>query len=260
MTSTAPGIAVVTGAGIGKAIALRLADDGFDVAVNDIAQNAENLAAVVDAIKSKGRASSAHIADVSVDEQVKAMVEAVVAAHGGIDVMVANAGVIKWATVLDATVEDWDRIMAVNARGAFLCYKYAGLQMIQQGRGGRLIAASSVAGKQSSPFLSAYCASKFAVRGLTQAAALEFGPHNITVNAYAPGTIDTDMLEYLNISHAATTNSTPGTLLQTFKDNVPLKRLGTTTDIANLVSFVASKESGFITGQSLSVNGGMYFD
>ncbi|KAJ7209423.1 hypothetical protein C8J57DRAFT_1608846, partial [Mycena rebaudengoi] len=239
--------------GIGKAIALRLADDGFDVAVNDIAQNAENLAAVVDAIKSKGRASSAHIADMSVDEQVKAM-----PFFDGHNQMVANAGVAE--LYFKATVEDWDRVMAVNARGAFLCYKYAGQQMVQQGRGGRLIAASSVGGKKSFPFLSAYCASKFTVRGLTQAAALEFGPHNITVNAYAPGAIDTDMLEYLNMSYATTTNSTPGTLLQTFKDNFPLKRLGTTTDIANLVSFVASKESGFITGQSLSVNGGMYFD
>ncbi|KAJ7267058.1 hypothetical protein C8J57DRAFT_1435885 [Mycena rebaudengoi] len=237
MTS-APGIAVVTGAaqGIGKAIALRLADDGFDVAVNDIAQNAENLAAVVDAIKSKGRASSAHIADMSVDEQVKAM-----PFFDGHNQMVANAGVVKWAAVVDATVEDWDRVMAVNARGAFLCYKYAGQQMVQQGRGGRLIAASSVGGKKSFPFLSAYCASKFTVRGLTQAAALEFGPHNITVNAYAPGAIDTDIgisqHELCYDDQLDAGNFTPD--------------CKTTTDIANLVSFVASKESGFITGQSV---------
>ncbi|KAJ7097578.1 hypothetical protein C8R44DRAFT_889117 [Mycena epipterygia] len=251
------GTVIVTGAarGIGKAIALRLADDGFDVAVNDIANNAKTLALVVDEITAKGRASSVHVADVSSDDQVRAMVEQVVSTYGSLDVMVANAGVASYTPFPEMTADQWDHIMGVNARGAFLCYKYAGMQMIKQGNGGRIIAASSVFGKQGSPVNPAYTASKFAVRGLTQAAALEFGAHGITVNAYAPGAIDTDMLP------AVAPNGTPySDVLDQFKKASPLATVGTPADIANIVSFLASKESQFITGQTISVNGGTYFD
>ncbi|KAJ6598186.1 acetoin reductase family protein [Mycena vulgaris] len=257
------GIALVTGAsrGIGKAIALRLADDGFDVAINDIPENAENLSKVIDEIKAKGRNSSAHLADVSVEGEVRAMVDEVVGIYAGFDVMVANAGVCKWANLADTSVDDWDRMMAINGRGTFLCYKYAGMQMASQGRGGRIIGACSIAGKRAgSAFMGAYCASKFAVRGLTQAAALEYGPHGITVNAYAPGAIDTDMLNYIDTGSAKSTGNAAGAFIQKSKDLSPLQKIGTTTDIANLVSFIASKESQFITGQSISVNGGLFFD
>ncbi|KAJ7607201.1 NAD(P)-binding protein [Roridomyces roridus] len=162
------GIALVTGAaqGIGRAIALRLADDGFDVAVNDISVSAE-LQNLAKEIQGRGRTSSIHVADVSQDEQVKEMIEAVVEKHGSLDVMVANAGVAgpRRMVIADVTVEEWDRIMNVNARGTFLSYKYAGLQMVKQGRGGRIIGASSLAGKQG-----------------------------ITVNAYAPGLIETPLM------------------------------------------------------------------
>ncbi|KAJ7641866.1 hypothetical protein FB45DRAFT_786017 [Roridomyces roridus] len=248
MVST--GVALVTGAaqGIGKAIALRLADDGFDVAVNDIVANEKKLSSVVEEIKAKGRQSSAHLADVSVEEDVKGMVAEVVRVYGGLNVMVANAGVCKCALMTETSVEDYDRVMNINARGTFLCYKHAGVQMMAQGRGGRIIGACSASGKRAgSAFTSAYVASKFAIRGLTQSAALEFGPHKITVNAYAPGPIDTDMLDYIKTSHGSA---------------VPAhwQTAGTTGDIAALVSYIASKESGFITGQSLSINGGIYFD
>ncbi|KAJ7097579.1 acetoin reductase family protein [Mycena epipterygia] len=256
------GAALVTGAGqgIGKGIALRLAKDGFDVAVNDIPANAENLSKVVDEIKSTGRASSAHIADVSVEGEVKAMVEEVVRVYGGLDVMVANAGVCKFSRIIDTTADDWDRVMSINARGTFLCYKYAGLEMISQGRGGRIIGASSLSGKRGGAAVSAYSASKFAIRGLTQAAALEFGSHGITVNAYAPGTIDTPMLEYLDQAHAQVTGSAVGTLTQGLKARAALSMTATPEDIAGLVSYIASKESQFITGQSISIDGGMFFD
>ncbi|KAJ7312970.1 acetoin reductase family protein [Mycena albidolilacea] len=257
------GIAFVTGAarGIGKAIALRLADDGFDVAVNDLPESSKPLLEVVEEIKAKGRASSSHLADVSVEEEVKAMFAEVVQVHGGLDVMVSNAGIVRWATLSDMSVEDWDRIMAVNCRGMFLCYRYAGLQMVEQGRGGRIIGAGSVAGKRvGSPFMSAYAVSKFAIRGLTQAAAMEFGPHSITVNSYCPGPVYTDMLEFLDASSAEAVGAAPGTFIELTKDWGPLHTTGTTTDVANLVSFIASEESRFITGQSLSINGGMFFD
>ncbi|KAJ7917130.1 acetoin reductase family protein [Mycena leptocephala] len=260
---TSKGTALVTGAGkgIGKAIALRLAEDGFDVAVNDIPEGSDNLLAVVQEIKAKGRASSAHLADVSVEEEVQAMVADVVRVYDGLDVMVANAGICKWATLADMSVDDWDRLMAVNCRGTFLCYKYAGIQMVGQGRGGRIIGACSVAGKRpGSPFMAAYSVSKFAIRGLTQAAALEFGPHGITVNAYAPGPIHTDMLDFMDASSTESTGSAPGTLIEVAKDWGLFHKLGTTTDVANLASFIASKGSQFITGQTLSIDGGMTFD
>ncbi|KAJ6482540.1 NAD(P)-binding protein [Mycena sanguinolenta] len=251
------GTALVTGSarGIGRAIALRLADDGFDVAVNDISVQSEALAQLVAEISAKGRKSSLHIADVSLEDEVRRMVEAVVNHHGSLDVMVANAGIAKWTSVFDMTTEQWDLTMNVNARSAFLCYKYAGMQMIKQGKGGRIIGASSILGKQGSAFNFAYTASKFAVRGLTQAAALEFGPHGITVNAYAPGAIDTDMLP-----HVLPPGTPRDTLLEAMKKLSAQKSVGTPTDIANFVSFIVSKESGFITGQTMSVNGGAYFD
>ncbi|KAJ7149138.1 hypothetical protein C8R46DRAFT_1230845 [Mycena filopes] len=257
MTSESKGIALVTGAGrgIGKAIALRLADDGFDIAVNDILLQSEALAEVVDEIKAKGRASSAYIADVSSEDEVRGMVEQVVATYGRLNVMVANAGVCGYIPMSDMTAEKWDHVMNINARGTFLCYKYAGAQMVKQGDGGRIIGASSVVGKQGFAFNPAYAASKFAIRGLTQAAALEFGPHKITVNAYAPGAIDTDML-----SQVVTAETPRDILLDAMKKMSPLGTVGAPADIANIVSFISSKDSQFITGQSISVNGGSFFD
>ncbi|KAJ7705614.1 hypothetical protein B0H17DRAFT_672140 [Mycena rosella] len=252
------GIALVTGAarGIGKAIALRLADDGFDVAVNDISANSEALAKVVDEIETKGRAGSAHVADVSLDEQVRGMVEQVVETYGRLDVMVANAGIAGIIPVAEMTSDKWDHVMDVNAKGTFLCYKYAGMQMIKQGNGGRIIGASSIYGKQAGGAVNfAYTASKFAIRGLTQAAALEFGPHGITVNAYAPGAIDTDML-----AEVATEDNPHQAIIESFKKQSPLGLIGVPADIANMVSFIASKESQFITGTQISVNGGTFFD
>ncbi|KAJ6466933.1 acetoin reductase family protein [Mycena sanguinolenta] len=275
------GIALVTGAaqGIGKAIALRLADDGFDVALNDLPAQAAKLLEVVGEIKAKGRLSSSHLADVTVEGQVSAMITEIVQVYGGIDVMVANAGVAKWAKLTDTSSAEWDRVMTINVRGTFLCYKHAGMQMIEQGRGGRIIGASSVAGKRAAAGLGAYSASKFAIRGLTQCAALEFGPHGITVNAYAPAAIESEMWKFdslfvgfaykrlkiftgsdLDADFAKDTGRDPGTLTQAVKNSGALGRIGTSTDVASLVSFIASKESAFITGQTLSVNGGMYFD
>ncbi|KAJ7444576.1 NAD-binding protein [Mycena galericulata] len=251
------GIVLVTGAarGIGKAIALRLADDGFDVAVNDISRNSEILSQLVDEIKAKGRVSSAYVTDVSVEDEVRAMVEQVATRHGHLDVMVANAGIAKYMPFSEMTGAEWDRIMDVNAKGVFLCYKYAGMQMVKQGTGGRIIGACSVLGKQGSAFNPAYTASKFAVRGLTQAAALEFGAHGITVNAYAPGAIDTEMLPSI-----APGDTPREALMDQVKSRSALGTVGFPEDVATLVSFIASKESQFITGQSISVNGGTYFD
>ncbi|KAJ7312992.1 hypothetical protein DFH08DRAFT_1042417 [Mycena albidolilacea] len=240
------GVALVTGAaqGIGRAIALRLAEDGFDVAVNDVSSKSENLDTLVEEIQKKGRASSKHIADVSQDQQVQTLVEEVVKNHGSLDVMVANAAILGAPVpFIEVTAEDWDQVLAVNARGAFLCYKYAGIQMIKQGRGGRIIGISSLAGKQGT---------EFALGSHNRAQSVhwppvELGAHQITVNAVAPGVIDTPLL-----------GGSP--LLEQMKQASPLKRLGLPEDIASLVSFLASKESQFITGQTISSNGGLFFD
>ncbi|KAK7052077.1 NAD-binding protein [Favolaschia claudopus] len=253
--SPALGNAIVTGAaqGIGRSIALRLASDGFNVAVNDIPEKSAELDSLVDEIRRKGRKCLKHEGDVSQDNTVKDMIEAVVGQYGSLDVMVANAGIAGpyRKKITEVTAEQFDQVMAVNTRSTFLCYKFAGLQMIKQGGGGRIIGACSIAGKKAMPSQAPYSASKFAVRGLTQAAALEFGSHGITVNAYAPGAINTPMLRA-----PAKSQEESDTMMERFKQMSPLHMLGSPEDISNLVSFLASKDSQFITGS----NGGIFFD
>ncbi|KAF8993610.1 NAD-binding protein [Cyathus striatus] len=242
------GVAVVTGAsrGIGRAVALRLAQDGYDVSVNDLPSNVEGLKDVECSIVGLGRKSSVSVGDVSKEEDVKALVKSAVDDLGGVDVMVANAGICGLTSIVDMPVEEMDRHYAVNIRGVFLSYQYAAQQMIKQGRGGRIIGASSIAGKQGQQHFTAYVASKFAVRGLTQNAALELGKYGITVNAYAPGAIDTDMTKMFQ--------GILGEKAPNFALN-PVGRMGKVEDVASLVSFLASSKSGFITGQSVSYHG-----
>ncbi|KAI0300554.1 acetoin reductase family protein [Multifurca ochricompacta] len=247
----AKGVALITGAsqGIGRAIALRLASDGFDVALNDIPVHEALLKTTAQEVVAHGRRAHYVLADVSSEQEVETMVSDVVRVLGGLDVMVANAGISIMKTFVETSAEDLDRILAVNLRGTFLCYKYAGKQMIAQGRGGRIIGACSTSGKQGQPSLSAYCASKFGIRALTQCAALEFGSHGITVNAYAPGPVKTSMWDYLE----AGLGTPPGALEEQLSKAAALGRVGVPSDIASLVSFLASKESYLITGQAVCI-------
>ncbi|KIK58981.1 hypothetical protein GYMLUDRAFT_45011 [Collybiopsis luxurians FD-317 M1] len=252
--------ALVTGAsqGIGKAIAMRLASDGYKVALNDIPRKREQLEAVAKDIDKKyGQGSFVVPADVSQEEEVKQMVDSSSKAFNGLDVVVANAAIIGPAKpMIEISMEEWDKVQQINIRGVFMCYKWAAKDMIDRGRGGRIIGASSLAGKQGSPNVTPYVTSKFGVRGLTQAAALELGRHGITVNAYAPGAIETPMVEQLFAEPEGHQMMQEG-LEQ-------LKRLhakpGQPDDIASIVSYLASKEAYYITGQTISVNAGMYFD
>ncbi|KAF8881752.1 NAD(P)-binding protein [Infundibulicybe gibba] len=252
------GVAVVTGAaqGIGRTIALRLADDGFDIALNDLPSKLDELGRLSQEISRKGGRSAVVVGDVSVEEDVKSLVSRVGAALGGLDVMVANAGICIPRLIMEVTLGEWERLFAINSRGVFLCYKYAGEYMINQGRGGRLIAASSIAGKRGTDALGAYSATKFAVRGMTQAFAKALGKHGITVNAYAPGAIDTDMLSVIGTAIKGDTEQFNAEQ----RAVTSVGSLGTPADVASIVSYLASKESRFITGQSISVNGGSYFD
>ncbi|KAG6371236.1 hypothetical protein JVT61DRAFT_9861 [Boletus reticuloceps] len=250
--SIATGIALITGSaqGIGRSIALRLARDGFDIALNDVSSKREQLRAVADEVDKIGRRTLLVPADVSVEQDVKGMVQDVSKQLGGLDVMVANAGIGRLKSLITTELEDWDRTMAVNARGPFLCYKYAAQQMIKQGRGGRIIGASSVLGRSAVPICAPYAASKFALRGLTQSAALELGKYKITVNAYAPGLIKTPMTEALEVDIAEAD-------MEMF--NVAISRLSTRAieaesqpeEIASIVSYLASKEAHFITGKTM---------
>ncbi|OCH91287.1 NAD(P)-binding protein [Obba rivulosa] len=258
LESYAPRVALVTGAGqgIGRAIALRLASEGIDLALNDIPRNAEVLDELAKELREKGRRVVPLIADVSVEEDVKAMVEKTVEELGELNVMIANAGIAHVAPVVETTVEAWERVFAVNVRGTMLCYKYAAAQMIKQGHGGRIIGASSVMGKKGCPMVSAYCSSKFAVRGLTQSLACELAQHNITVNAYAPGVILTAMtnnprdLDKGEGKHGDSTKSLLG-LPPSAPDAEP-------EVIASIVSYLVKPETYFITGQAISVDGGVY--
>jgi len=254
-------VALVTGAarGIGRATALRLAEDGFDVAVNDL-PNTPELNDVLEGIQSKGRRSLAVPADVSLESEVVRMVQDIVSKLGSLDVMVANAGIILYRPLLDTTVEEFDRLMAVNVRSVMLCYKYAAKQMIAQGHGGRIIGACSAAGKQGASVVAGYSASKFAIRGLTQAAAQEFGKHGITVNAYAPGLIDTRMIDELGAITGSRSGANPEGKGDVPDLSTPIPRIGTPEEVAALVSYLASEGVGFVTGQSININGGMFLE
>ncbi|KAK0496558.1 NAD-binding protein [Armillaria luteobubalina] len=253
------GVALVTGCtqGIGKAIATRLVKDGFTLSLNDLRSKDAELRALALELTVEGRKPHVVAGDVSVESDVQRMVASTVEELGSLDVMVANAGICITKSILSTSSEDWDRIAAVNGRGTFLCYKYAAQQMIEQGHGGRIIGAASIAGKQGFASLSAYSASKWAVRGLTQTAAQEFGKYDITVNAYAPGIIGTDMLA--SIGTALDPNN-PNGFYDEYERKTPVRRNGTPSDIASIVSYLASKESGYISGQSMSVNGGLFCD
>ncbi|EJD06782.1 NAD-binding protein [Fomitiporia mediterranea MF3/22] len=249
-SSYTPRVAVVTGAsqGIGQAIALRLADDGIDVAVNDIQSKQNQINNVIEQIRKKGRRAIAIPGDVAVETDISAMVEKTAQELGGVDIMVANAGIAHFSPLLETPTDKFDTVYTINLRGVFLCLKYAGLQMVKQGRGGRLIAASSIIGKQGAPNLSAYSASKFAIRGIIQSASMELRKYGITVNAYAPGYINTAML--------ASSKEADASINEASK-TVPI---GEPESIASIVSYIAKPESYFVNGQSVSVNGGIYFD
>ncbi|KAI0373273.1 NAD-P-binding protein [Pilatotrama ljubarskyi] len=251
-------VAIVTGAsqGIGEGVALRLAEDGYDVTVFDLPQRREQVEAVVTAIEEKGRRAIAVLGDASLEADVQGMVEKTTRELGGVDVMIANAGIFSSTPTLELSVEEFDRVIAVNARGVMLAIKHAGQHMVKQGRGGRIIAAASFASKQGVLNSPAYSASKFAVRGLVQSAALELRPHGITVNAYAPGLIITPLTMHPDDEK----NGGPGSTMVKYAGMKPDFKGATPTEVAALVSYLASPEAWYVTGQSININGGLGMD
>ncbi|TFY65568.1 hypothetical protein EVG20_g5519 [Dentipellis fragilis] len=244
-----PQVAIVTGAahGIGLAIAQRLADDGISVALNDLPSYDGALAEAVAGIEKKGVKAIVLAGDVTSEEQVAAMVQTTVEKLGRLDVMVANAGIAIVDSILTITAADFRKTLAVNLEGVLFCYKHAAIQMMKQGDGGRIIGASSVLGKKGNENLLAYSTSKFAVRGMTQSAAFELAPHGITVNAYAPGVVDTTLAELK-----------PGAGTAMMK--IPFATSVPKESIANWVAYIASSQSSFVNGQTMIIDGGIQVD
>jgi 3-oxoacyl-[acyl-carrier protein] reductase len=240
-------VALVTGAsrGIGRAIAERLACEGALVLVNYVQQQAaakETCAAIA---ANGGQAVLCRF-DIANGEEVTAAVQAVVERHGKIDVLVNNAGLSIDNLLLRLKEEEWDRVIAVNLKGAFLCTKAVVRSMLKQ-KGGRIINLTSVVAQTGNAGQAAYTAAKAGIIGFTKTMAKELASRSITVNAVAPGFIETDM-----------TGSLPEQVKSGYLSLIPAGRWGTTAEVAELVAFLAGPLAGYITGQVINVNGGMY--
>jgi meso-butanediol dehydrogenase / (S,S)-butanediol dehydrogenase / diacetyl reductase len=245
--------ALVTGAagGIGRAIACHLAQMGHRVAIADIdkARLAETAACATGTVQH-------YVTDVTDAAAVEELVEAVCESWSVPHVVVNAVGISTMALLVDISEDDWDRTMAVNAKGTFLVMRSVLRRMIPA-KAGTVINIASVAGIEGADLLSHYSASKFAVVGLTQAAAKEVAAFGIRVNAVCPGLIRTAMQDREVIWEAELTGSTPEQIRQGYVEMTPMARLGTPQDVARLVGFLASDESDFITGQSVHVDGGL---
>jgi 3-oxoacyl-[acyl-carrier protein] reductase len=238
-------VAVVTGAsrGIGRAIARRLAADGVTVLAW---ARGDHAIAVVEEIRAAGGTAEARTVDVTDDDAVAAGVDDALARFARIDVLVNNAGITRDQLAMRMKRDDWDAVLATNLTAAFTCIRVVLRPMVKQ-RGGRIVNVSSVVGQAGNAGQANYAASKAGLIGLTKALALEVASRNVTVNAVAPGLIDTDMTRGLS-----------GDTHEDWAARIPLKRLGTAEEVAAAVAFLASDEAAYITGHVLAVNGGMY--
>lgn len=248
-------VVLVTGAarGIGRAIAGRLARDGADVALADT--RADRLEESVAAVEGHGGRAIALSADVTQKAEVDAMVESTVDRLGGIDALFSNAGVIEVEPFLEAKEASWDRIMAVNAKGVFLCGQAASRAMIPR-NGGCIVNVASIASRIGIPDMAAYSASKAAVVSLTRSMALALAPHRIRVNAVAPGIVDTDMWAKIDAQRAALANVAPGEPMRRRVASIPLGRAVTPDEVASLAVFFLGPDAQCITGQTCAVDGG----
>ncbi len=237
-------VAIVTGSGqgIGRAIALRLAEDGATVVVNDISESAQGVA---DEIRAMNRQSLAILADVSSSEDVTRLVDETIATYGKIDILVNNAGITRDQLLIRMSDEDWDRVLTINLKSVFLCTRAVLRHMTKQ-RWGRIISISSIVGIMGNRGQANYASAKAGVIGFTKTIAKEVASRGITANAIAPGFIDTDMTQRLEEN-----------LRQEFMKRVPLGYFGSPRDVAEAVAFLASEEARYITGQVLGVDGGM---
>jgi 3-oxoacyl-[acyl-carrier protein] reductase len=238
-------VALVTGSsqGIGRACAVRLAQAGASVAL--AARNEEKLASVAKQITGSGGTAATFKMDVASEEDVKSAVRAVIAQFGKIDILINNAGITRDQLIMRMKRADWDEVLNTNLTGAYSCIQQVIGSMLKQ-RWGRIINVTSIFGQIGQSGQANYAASKAGLIGLTMAVAREVASRNITVNAVAPGFIDTAM-----------TGALPPDMKESMVKMIPLGRIGSDLDVANAVAFLASEEAGYITGHVLNVNGGI---
>lgn len=239
-------VALVTGAsrGIGQAISLKLASEGIYVVATSTSESGAE--ATVAAILAAGGSGHAVKLDVTSSSEVEALFKKIISEQGRLDILVNNAGITKDGLMMRMKDGDWDSVLDTNLKGAFYCLREAS-KIMTKARYGRVVNISSVVGEMGNPGQVNYCASKAGLFGMTKSAARELAKRNITVNAVAPGFIETDMTSVL-----------PEKSREALLQNIPMERLGTADDVACAVSFLVSPQAGYITGQTLSVNGGMY--
>jgi meso-butanediol dehydrogenase / (S,S)-butanediol dehydrogenase / diacetyl reductase len=200
-------------------------------------------------------------ADVTSQDEVDSVFAAVRERHGGVDVLVNNAGIITISKLEELTLQDWNRVLAVNTTGAFLCAQAAVALMREKGVGGRILNAASGQARQGFIYTPHYAASKFGVIGLTQSLAKELAKEQITVNAYCPGIVGSEMWDYNDREWGRLLGSyEPGELMAEWVASIPLGRAGTSDDVAELVLFLASEAANYITGQAINVDGGMFMN
>ncbi|MEV0601891.1 glucose 1-dehydrogenase [Streptomyces sp. NPDC050315] len=249
---------VVTGAarGIGRGIAVRFAGEGAHVVLADLDPAVHETA---DLITSGGGSALAVPTDVTDPAQVNALYETAESTFGGVHVSVQNAGVISIHRLADLTERDWDRVMAVNTKGVFLCAQAAVASMRRHRIRGRILNAASGQSRQGFVYTPHYAASKFGVMGITQSLAKELAPEGITVNAYAPGIVGSDMWDYNDrVWGELLGDYGPGELMKEWVAGIPAGRPGTPDDIANVLLFLASDAAEYVTGQTINIDGGMF--
>lgn len=250
---------LVTGAsqGIGRGIALRLARDGARVALVDI--KAEKLDSVRKEVEALGAKATTFVADVGKRDEVYAAVDHAERALGDFDVMINNAGIAQVKPLADVEPADLDRIFRINIDGVIWGIQAAAKKFQARGHKGKIISASSIAGHDGFATLGVYSATKFAVRALTQAAAKEYASAGITVNAYCPGIVGTDMWVEIDARFAEITGAPIGATYKKYVEGIALGRAETPEDVAALVAFLSGSDSDYITGQAIVTDGGIVY-
>jgi|SRR5690554_2915341 len=252
-------VALITGAGqgIGRAIALRLAKDGADIAIVDL--NEENMKAVAEEVRKLGRKATTFKANVAKRDEVYAAVDHAEKELGGFDIIVNNAGIANIQSIAELKPEEVDNILKVNIEGVLWGIQAAAAKFKQRKQKGKIISASSIAGHEGFPLLGIYSATKFAVRALTQASAQEYASDGITVNAYCPGVVGTDMWVEIDKRMAEITGAKIGENYDKFVGGIALGRAQTPEDVAAFVSYLAGPDSDYMTGQAPIIDGGLVY-